>query len=363
MTVIKRSFGSTLYEATCLVSQKDHGMRLDQFAHKYLPGLSREQIKKKIDHGEIQVTGRPVKARPKTRVQTGDKISLKIHNTNHEDEWWNGKKLNLETAPTIVYEDDQLIGVSKPPYMSVHPTGKHLFNCVTVYFEHSCQQNVYSVHRLDRETSGILILAKNVPAASMLTHFFENNLIKKCYFFISLVNEQYNEEGEFSVQDRIDRCERFGLKRVVMNIFPPDSAYGKEALTHFKILERKNHYALGLAFPKTGRQHQIRVHAMARGIPLLGDKIYCGSFEMFQRFKDNEATQADHCAMEISRHALHSLAINFPHPQSPHQRKTLLSPLPQDLRQWLSIKTGINPEYLQVRLKEEVENYFNMADK
>ena len=360
MTVIKKVFAPNLYETTWLVDKKHHGLRLDQFVQMRLKGFSREQIKKKISTDEIKIIDRPFKAFPKTKVYEGDRVLLKIHNTTHEDEWWNGKKLELELVPTIVYEDGQLIGISKPPYMSVHPTGKHLFNCATVYFENISHQNVYSIHRLDRETSGILLLAKNSQTASTLTRHFEKNNIKKCYFFISVINEQYNGKNEFSVQNRIAPSERFGFRRVIMKMFSPDSSNGKSALTHFKILKQKNCYILGLAFPLTGRQHQIRIHAMSQGLPLLGDKLYYGSFEMFQRFKDNKATPDDHKIMEIPRHALHALAINFPYPA---QRKTLLSPLPKDLQEWLSKKFEINLEQLQSQLREEVTHYFNTVDK
>ena len=360
MSVLNRTFGSNLYEITWLVEKKHHGMRLDQFVQIYLQGFSREQIKKKIALNEIQISGRPVKTRPKTRVYSGDKISLQIQNTTHEDEWWNGKKIDLESKPEILYEDKDLIAVSKPPYMSVHPTGKHLFNCVTVYFKNSCQQSVHSVHRLDRETSGILLLTKNPQSAAKLTHCFETNQVKKCYFFISVVTKQYNGENEFSVQDRIAPRQRFGLKRVIMDLFTPDSTDGKKALTRFKVLEQKNGHALGLAFPLTGRQHQIRVHAMKRGLPLLGDKLYCGSFEMFQRFKDNKATPEDHQAMEIPRHALHALSINFPYPK---QRKTLFCPLPKDLQEWMQEKLKTDLGQLQKRIEEEASRYFKTVDK
>ena len=359
MSVVKKKFGSNLYEVTWLVEKKHHGLRLDQFVQIYLPGFSREQIKKKISNNEIQISPRPVKARPKTKVALGDKISLQIHNTTHEDEWWNGEKIDLDTTPAIIHEDDQLIAVSKPPYMSVHPTGKHLFNCVTVYFENVLKQNVYSIHRLDRETSGILLLAKDAQTAATLTHFFETNQVKKCYFFISMVNQQYNGEREFLVQDRIAPSERFGLKRVFMKLFPGDSSDGKAASTHFKILEHCGRYALGLAFPLTGRQHQIRIHAMGRGLPLLGDKLYCGSFEIFQRFKDNQATPEDHRAMKIPRHALHALAINFPYPEG----KTFCCSLPVDLREWLLANVKTDLKKLQSRLEEEAFAHFNTVDK
>ena len=360
MTVLKKTFGSDLYEVTWLVEKKHHGLRLDQFVQIYMPSFSREQIKKKIALNEIHLSGRPVNVRPKTRVHSGDNISLQIQNTTHEEEWWNGKKLDVNVAPETIYEDEGLIAISKPPYMSVHPTGKHLFNCVTVYFKNLRNQIVYSIHRLDRETSGILLLAKNAPTAATLTHCFETGQIKKCYFFISVVGKDYNGEREFHTHYRIASAERFGLRRVLMNLFPSDSSEGKEATTHFKILQQRNGYALGLAFPLTGRQHQIRVHAMGQGLPLLGDKLYCGSFEMFQRFKDGKATSEDHQIMEIPRHALHALAINFPYPK---ERKTLISPLSGDLQEWLKKHFSIDLADLERQFKREIANYFSTVDK
>ena len=119
------------------------------------------------------------------------------------------------------------------------------------------------------------------------------------------------------------------MDRVCVNAYPQDSALGKEAETFFHIVREGPDYVMGLAFPRTGRQHQIRVHARVNGFPLVGDKLYCGSYPMFQRFKDLKATAEDHSLMQIPRQALHAAALRLP------GFKSFSGPLPQDLGNWI----------------------------
>ncbi|MCK5074008.1 MAG: RluA family pseudouridine synthase [Bacteriovoracaceae bacterium] len=342
-----------------LVEEHQHGMRLDQFIQIYLSSFSRQKIKKKIDAGEITIIGRPGKIRPSSRIQNKDMISMIIHRTTHEDEWWNGKKLEIEEVPPIIFEDDNLLVIDKPPFMATHPTGRHVFNCATIYFETIHKRTIHSIHRLDRETSGTLLLAKSPKTAQIMTDHFEKGLVRKCYFFISKIdNTKYDGKKVFEVNDRLSP-KGDGLERVIIISHPENSSLGKKAQTHFEIMYVENDYAIGLAFPRTGRQHQIRVHAALRGLPLVGDKLYLGNYPLFQRFKDNLATPEDHELMEIPRHALHSIGLSLPYE---NKIEHFIGHIPQDLKEWIQDKLTISVVELEKKIKARVDDYFSETD-
>lgn len=359
MGIIHKKFTNNVYEAIYEAEPQQQGMRLDQFVMLYLGGFSREQIKQKIRDGEIQIIDRPGKNRPNSTVHYRDQVIMRIHRTIHEDEYWEGQKIDIEVDPEIVYEDEDLIVISKPPYMTTHPTGKHLFYCATVHFENIHNKTIHSIHRLDRETSGILMLGKSPKASAEVTDHFENDRVRKCYFLIGIKNQDFKGADKFSAKERLGG-EDEGQRRVVIEAFPEESEHGKSAETEFSLLFHEGDYVLGLAFPKTGRQHQIRVHAQVHGFPLLGDKLYLGGYPMFQRFKDLLATEDDHKLMQIPRHALHAVAINLPYKG---KRQTFVCHLPHDLKSWISLNLKVSIEELEARLKIEIENYFNNFSK
>ena len=358
MSILYKKFTDTSFEVCYQVHSPHDGMRLDQFLQIYFPSFSRQQIKEKIRLGEVIIEKRVGKHKPNTKVYEKDKLVCFVNKTSHEDEWWNGEKLELDKL-TIAYEDDEIFAINKPPYMATHPTGKHLFNCATVHLEAKEQKTIHSVHRLDRETSGMLLLARNPTAAKKYTQYFENNQVSKCYFFIAASNELYNGEQEFVANERLDTGGE-GLMRVLIGHYPSESKTGKVAKTHFHVLHTEGKYVLGLAFPVTGRQHQIRVHALAHGLPLLGDKIYYGSYKMFQSFKDLYATKEDYDKMELSRHALHATAINVPFEES---RRTFFSPFPKDLILWMKQKITVSPEDIEAMALKKINDYFKEVVK
>ena len=259
MSILKKSFQQDRFLSIHRVDEDYPNLRLDQFCLKYLNNFSRQDIKKKIKSGEIKIAGRKHPHRPSTKVRFRDEVSIEIRRTIHEDEFWRGKKIELIEQPEIIYEDEEIYAISKPPFMSTHPTGRHLFNCATVIFEQALGKTCHSIHRLDRETSGVLILGKNPEVSAILTPQFESKKVKKSYFFIAKSNE-LPRENAFVCHRRLGGQEK-GLKRVYINDYPENSIEGKSAKTEYKILHREKCYALGLAFPHTGRQHQIRVHA------------------------------------------------------------------------------------------------------
>lgn len=332
MAEIYKKFSPEIYEAIYLVDEEQDGMRLDQYCAIYLQSFSRQQIKKKIAAGEVQILERPYPHKASVKVYHREKVKIHTPRGTLEDEYWNGEKLELKLDPDIIFEDDDILAISKPAYMTTHPTGKHLFNCATVYFEDKYGHTIHSIHRLDRETSGVQLLGKNPKAAQICTDLFEKDLVSKCYFFMA--HKQQENNFPFVANERMDSEDDF-IPRLYVHAYPENSPKGKHAQTKLISLYENEHYLLGLAFPKTGRQHQIRVHAAHYGLPLIGDKLYNGDPTVFMRFKDEVATKEDHDLMQISRHALHALALKIAYPDQ-NNPKLFRAPLPHDFKEWIA---------------------------
>jgi hypothetical protein len=142
-----------------------------------------------------------------------------------------------------------------------------------------------------------------------------------------------------------------------MEVLPENSSQGKSALTDFELIFENENYLLLLAFPHTGRQHQIRAHAAHHGFPLLGDKIYHGGVPLFKRYKDNLTTEEDYLLMQIPRQALHACAIYLPYPD-PINPQSFLAPLPDDLTEWISANIEVNLDDLHQKIAALTMNSF-----
>lgn len=360
MSQIKKNFTSNQYTVSYPVGEDYDGKRLDQFLMQYLSSFSRENIKKKITSGDVTIVGRPHPHKASTKVYQGEEIILKTERGELEDEYWRGEKLELVEHPEVIFEDENVVIISKPPYMSTHPTGKHLFYCATVYFETKYRHTIHSVHRLDRETSGLLMLAKNPKVANYLTPLFEEKKVKKCYFFIAHKNKDKDRTSfPFTAIENLGPRDDF-VPRNFIHCFPKDSKQGKKSETDFELLIENNEYAIGLAYPKTGRQHQIRAHAAHHGYPLLGDKLYNGDPKVFQRFKDMIPKEEDFELMQISRHALHAIGVRIPYPQG--QNQVFSTPIPHDLTQWIhsSFDKSLKIDELEELIRSKIEKYFSI---
>ena len=356
MGEIYKKFTTTLYEALYQVDEDQDGLRLDQYCAHFLQSFSRQAIKRKIAAGEVRILDRHFPHKPSVKVYHYEKVQFTTPRGDLEDEYWRGELLNLELDPEILFEDEDIIAISKPSYMTTHPSGKHLFNCATVYFEEKHGHTIHSIHRIDRETSGVLLLAKNPKAAGKCTALFEEDLVHKCYFFIS----EKKKENSFplTAKERMGGLDDY-IPKLFVHCFDENSLQGKHAQTTFHSLFENEKYILGLAFPKTGRQHQIRAHASHHGFPLIGDKLYNGDPRVFMRFKDGIATTADHDLMDLSHHALHATALQFPYPNK--ESKLITSVIPKDFKDWIKKNLpDLDIENINKSLVKKVEEVFSI---
>jgi 23S rRNA pseudouridine1911/1915/1917 synthase len=300
-----------LFEHFSLTIDPGQGMlRIDKFLMHRLENVSRNKIQMAAKTGNILVNGNPVK--PSYKIKPGDLISVVMSYPPHEIE------IVPENIPvSIVYEDHDIIVVNKEAGMVVHPafgnyTGT-LVNALTYHLQHSRHADThakpYLVHRIDKNTSGIMLVAKNEPAQWALAREFFTHAVKRQY--IALVwGDVKNDEG--TVTGHIGRS----LKDRKMMVVFPDGDHGKHAVTHYRVLERFGYTTLISCELETGRTHQIRAHMKYLGHPLFnddeygGDKILKGTtFSKYKQFVQN-------CFTLLPRQALHAKSLGFRHPSS-----------------------------------------------
>ena len=286
-------------------------LRIDKYLFNKLENTSRNKIQEASAAGSILVNEKSVKSNYK--VKPDDEISIVFKYPPREIE------LILEDIPIeIVYEDDDLLLVNKKAGMVVHPSYGHysgtLVNALAFHLKNlplfkSSDTRPGLVHRIDKNTSGIILVAKNDDAKTKLSkQFFDRTTNRK---YIALVWGNFDEE-EGTITGHIGR----NLKnRKIMDVFP-DGEYGKHAVTHYKVIERFGYVTLIQCKLETGRTHQIRAHMKYIGHPLFnddeygGDKILKGTtFTKYKQFVQN-------CFNVLPRQALHAKSLGFIHPKT-----------------------------------------------
>jgi len=351
-----------------LVSEKDHGKRLDQFLAAGVPGstmgLSRSQAKKLIEEGRVLIDGKP--GRPSLHVKAGNQLSATLPGPRH---------LSIEPEPvplSVLYEDASIIVIDKPPGLVVHPAPGNPAGTLVNALIHHCRNlagidplsdgqisegqvsgwplsegqksgdrseeglRPGIVHRLDKETSGVMVVAKDEGAYQALTKQFKNRTIDKVYLAIA--------RGRFTQEEGVIDLAigRHPTERKRMSTRSPRMRRAKAALTRWRVLERLNGVTLLEISPKTGRTHQIRVHLSAMGHPLLGDPLY-GRGRALQDHTLKE------CSRRLGRQALHAHRLDLTHPAT-GKRLQFISPLPADMREvldWLRSEKKTSDTRLQ----------------
>ena len=300
------------------ISEKDHGKRLDLFLAGTELNLSRSQAKNWIDEKVILLNGSPTK--PSAHLRTGDQVSGILPSP---------RPLALEPEPlplTILYEDPSIIVVDKPPGMVVHPAPGNPSGTLVNALIHHCTDlagingvlRPGIVHRLDKETSGVMVVAKDDEAYHQLVKQFKNRIVEKVYLAIARGRFSQNE-GSIDLAIGRHPSER---KRMSTR-----TRRGRPAMTQWKVVERFNDLTLLEIFPKTGRTHQIRVHLSAVGHPLLGDPLYGKKGGL-------QDPVLKECSRRLNRQALHAHRLGFIHPRT-GKRVDFISPIPQDISEVL----------------------------
>ncbi len=304
-------------------------LRVDKFLVDRMVKTSRNRIQQAADADCVIVNGKPVKSSYK--VKPGDVVSIVMDRPRYELE------IIPEDIPLdIVYEDDDLLVVNKPAGLVVHPghgnyTGT-LVNALAWHFKDNPDYDVSDprlglVHRIDKDTSGLLVVAKTPYAKSFLGEQFFNKTTRREYQ--ALVWGDFDAD-KGTIVGNIARNPRNKLQMAVFD----DPSIGKHAVTHYEVLERFGYVTLVKCVLETGRTHQIRVHMLSKGHPLFndarygGDKILRGTtFAKYKQFIDN-------CFEVCPRQALHARTLGFKHPTTGEQMD-FSCPLPSDMSQLL----------------------------
>lgn len=316
-----------LYEHYNIVADPgQEPLRIDKFLMDRVPNTSRNKLQAAARNGNILVNGNAVK--PNYKVKPADEVSIVLPHPVREIE------LIPENIPLeIVYEDDDLVVINKPAGMVVHPgygnyTGT-LVNALIYHFENLPQRKddfdgrPGLVHRLDKLTTGLMVVAKSEDALTKLAKQFYDRTIERTYNALVWGDP---EEDEGTITGNIGRSLK---NRKVMNVFP-EGDFGKHAVTHYKVLKRFGYVTLVQCNLETGRTHQIRVHFRYIRHPLFNDMEYGGNkilkgttFTKYKQFVQN-------CFDILPRQALHAKSLGFTHPTT-GKFMQFNSELPQDM--------------------------------
>ena len=332
MTLLVDDEEQQLYEHFRIVVDKgQEPLRVDKYMFERLKHSSRNRIQKAADAGFVHVNDQPVKSNYKVRPL--DVITLMLDAPQHDH------TIEAEDIPLdIVYEDSDLMVVNKAPGMVVHPGAGNfhgtLINAVAWHLKDlsSFDANdpaVGLVHRIDKDTSGLLVIAKTPVAKTKLGLQFFNKTTHRSYN--ALVWGNFNEE-EGRIEGNIGRDPRDRLR---MNVFPPDSEIGKSAVTHYRILERFGYVTLVECILETGRTHQIRAHMKHIGHPLFGDERYGGTEILRGQRSSTYKAFIQNCFKVCNRQALHAKTLGFVHPTTGRQMD-FTSDLPNDMQQLIN---------------------------
>ena len=315
-----------LYEHFRVVVDKGQSqVRVDKYLFERLVNSSRNRIQKAADAGLIMANGKPVKSSYK--VKPCDVLTVMMDRPRYDND------IIPEDIPLdIVYEDNDLMVVNKPAGLVVHPgCGNYhgtLVNAIAWHLKDNPKYDpndpqVGLVHRIDKDTSGLLVVAKTPDAKTHLGLQFYNKTTKRKYN--ALVGGVV-ENNEGTIEGNIGRNPKDRMQMAVLS----DPAQGKHAVTHYRVLERLGYVTLVECVLETGRTHQIRVHMKHIGHTLFNDERYGGNeilkgthFSKYKQFVNN-------CFETCPRQALHAMTLGFVHPRT-GEEMFFTSPLPEDM--------------------------------
>jgi 23S rRNA pseudouridine1911/1915/1917 synthase len=317
-----------LYEHFRFVAQKgQQPLRVDKYLMNYIENATRNKIQQAAKDGNIHVNDAPVKSNYK--VKPNDVVTVLFEHPPYEILF-----VPEDIPIDVVYEDDAVLVVNKPPGMVVHPGhGNYsgtLINALTFHFENlpnNSSNRPGLVHRIDKDTSGLLVVAKTEEAMTHLAKQFFNKTTEREY--VALVWGDVKEETG-TIEGNIGRHPKNRLQNTVF--YGDDADKGKVAVTHYKIIEQIGYVTLLSCRLETGRTHQIRVHLKYIGHTLFNDERYGGdkilkgtTFTKYKQFVDN-------CFKVLPRQALHARTLGFVHPTTGEMMR-FEAPIPEDIEQ------------------------------
>lgn len=323
---------------------RDLRKRLDKYITDRVPFLSRSQVQKLIDAEAVTVNDRPAKA--STMLRQGDVVEVVIPPVG---------PLRIEPEPVpldVLYEDQHIIVLNKQPGVIVHPARSYksgtLINGLAWHFKHASEQGGALsgvgaddarpgvVHRLDRDTTGVIVFAKDDEAHWRLGRAFELRRVEKRY--VALVQGVVDPPADvidLPIGPHPNRAKGFREKQVVRR-----DAFGKPSVTLYRTLERYDGYALLELELRTGRTHQIRVHLSHSGWPIVGDDMYGGRVltlrDMAPDGRDARPAGEEEDEVVMGRQALHAALLLFEHPIT-RERMTFTAPIRGDMARLISL--------------------------
>lgn len=314
MPVTYTPYSHTQFVRHWNIAPQFDGMRADLYLSYHLKKISRTKAQNFIKEGIFTKEGKKIS--PSRRLFTDDKVSLKVKTPDSEDDI---EHIKVD----VVHEDENVLVLNKPPLLAIHPSGRYYHQTLTFWLKQK-----YGIdyprpcHRLDRETSGLVICAKNKSTQRLIKGAFQKKQVQKRYLAVvqghlaqkCIINQPLSLQGSR------------GLVRIRMLIDP----YGLPSETHVfpQSFNEKTQRSLLMCEPKTGRQHQIRAHLAHLGHPIIGDKLYQMGEEHFNAMTLGKDTKKP----EHFRHALHAFSIEF---FIDNQKMYFEAPLPKDLQQLL----------------------------
>jgi len=300
------------------VSDKEHDFRLDVFVSLKTPSISRSQVKRMVEEGDATVNHIPV-SKAGLRLKGGDIVEITARPSQPSQITPQNISLN------IIHEDHDILVINKAAGMVIHPAPGHYDGTLVNAILHHCDDlsgiggviRPGIVHRLDKDTSGVLLVAKNDKTHLHLARQFKEHEVKKIYQAL-ILGEPREDKG--SISSPVGRHPEDRKK------MSTKSRRGRDALTHWQVIKRYGDVSLLRVEIMTGRTHQIRVHLASEGYPVVGDRLYGGR----GRFKSIRDTSLRACFTRLTAHALHAWRIGFVHPRN-GQRMEFEAPLPSDM--------------------------------
>jgi len=299
------------------VTRAEAGERLDRFLRARIPWRSRTNLSRLVETGLVFLNGLP--AKPATRVGAGDRVETSVRDPRIVS------RQPLDVPISILAEDPDFVVVDKPPHLATHPTARHLqTNVLSALRARYGEPPPAPVHRLDLETSGVLLCARGKEAHRALSLQFERREVQKRY--LAIVTGRV--EPAAGVLDL--PLGRHSVSRVRIRVRAGERN-GTPSRTAFRVLARWKGFSLLALSPHTGRQHQIRAQLEAYGHPVVGDKIYGPDEAHFLAYLEGRLMAEARATLLLDRHALHALSLAFGHPRT-GERICVRSPLPADLQ-------------------------------